>query len=121
MKNWLKEHADFFKSWPFKIGVGVLVALLIAGIFLGVQIYGYIMAVAVFALFYYFSLQAQAEQIVSPKEMAQMEEDLKQLSEEAAFIQQHIDENPGDLEAKLLLRELEKEIQTIGDTLPKDK
>lgn len=121
MKNWLKEYANFFKGWQFKVGIGVFVALLIAGIFIGFQIYGYIMAVAVFVLFYYFSLQAQAERIVSPKEIQQMEEDLRNLIEEASFIQQHIEENPSDLEAKLLLRELEKEIQVLEDALPKEE
>lgn len=119
MKNWLKEHAAFFKSWKFKLGVFIFFMLVIAGLFWGIQFYGYVLAVCVFILFYYFTLQAQSEHVISPKEIQQMEEDVNKLKEEADFIRQHIAENPSDLEAKLLLRELEKEIQNIEETLPK--
>ena len=120
MKNWFNEHKDFFKSWKFKLGLSIFLILVVAGIIFGMQIYGYMMAAGVFLLFYYFTLQAQAEHVLSPKEMQQMEEDLAQLIEDAEFIREHIAENPSDLEAKLMLRELEQEIENLENAIPKE-
>lgn len=113
MRDWLKNNKEMFKSWKFKAIVGAILVVLIVGLTIGVEFYGYLAAVLVFGLFYAFAKQAEAEKILSPNEKNTMEQDLKELEEEADLIKTHIKDNKEDLEAKFLLRSIEKEIEVI--------
>lgn len=119
MKDWLKKNKEIFSNWKFKAGVAAFLLIMIVGIIAGPRFYGYAMAVIIFSLFYYFSRQAETERILSPKDIEQMQFDLNTLEEEAMFIREHIQENTSDLEAKLLLREIEAEIEQLKNAFPK--
>lgn len=117
MRDWLANYKGLFDSWKFKVIVVATIIVLLIGIFVGIEFYGYAAATLVFVIFYFFAKQAESEKILSPDEKSQMEQDLNKLVEEADLIKTHIEDNKGDLEAKLLLHSVEKEISVIKVTL----
>ena len=110
MKEWFEKNKEFFKSKPFIIGAIVFIFMLIITITLG---FGYIFVLLAFAGLYILSKQSSSERIISPKYKEEMYLRLRDMEEEADLIRQHVEENPQDLEAKLMLRELEKQIEEL--------
>jgi hypothetical protein len=117
MEEMLNNMKFFVFSWKFKTLVLIIVLIAIAGIYFGKELYGYIIASFLFWLIYFFSKQAESEHIISPKEKNEMIEDYSELKKEADLVRDHINETKEDLEAKLYLHSLEKEMEVIKRTL----
>jgi len=113
MKKWIEENKEIFQSFKFKLVSAVFLLILIAGFFVGPELYGYVTVILVFYMLHFFSKQAQKENIISPKQKEEALLKLQELEEEATLIREHVEMNGNDLEAKLMLRQLEKEIDEI--------
>lgn len=120
MKKWLIDNKALFQSNKFKLGALIAFIILVIGIIVGPKFFGYVMTVAVFTAFYFFSKQAEQEKILSPADLKNIKADIQAVEEEMAFIREHLEENPSDLDAKLLLRDLEQELEVIQSILPKN-
>jgi len=105
MKELLKNNTQL------KIILGVAALILIpVAFFLGIR---YVAPVVMIGLIYYFVHNVKYEQIISPNEFAEMKAYLRDLEDKAEMIEEHVAEYDGDLNAKIELREIYKEIELI--------
>lgn len=103
---------EFWKNnTPFKIILGIAALILIpVSFFLGIR---YVAPVVMIGLIYYFVHNVKYENIISPNEFAEMKAYLRDLEEQAKMIEEHLAEYKGDLNAKIELREIYKEIELV--------
>ncbi|QST03011.1 hypothetical protein IMZ31_20915 (plasmid) [Pontibacillus sp. ALD_SL1] len=110
VKEWVRSNQEKIHTLPVYIGIVVFVGLFLMGFFIG---FGYFAAAVLFLGFYLFALQSANERIVSPKELKEIEEALNDLYEKRSIFEEHLREFPEDLNAKLELNELQKEIKSL--------
>lgn len=106
----LKEK---LKTTFWKIVLGI--SLVIIGLLIYFKLLGYLMAILLFAGFFYLTKQGKEEgkQLVSPWKREQQQKEVEDLQTKISIVEQHIEENPGDLEAKLQLKELQDELISL--------
>ena len=112
IKKYFRYFMEKWKETKFKLFVIGIMTTIILGIVLG---FGYLLAVGCLALFFFFIAQAEKEneKIISPWKQDEIKQKIEDLENKAQLIREHIQKYDEDLEAKMKLYELEKEIEQL--------
>jgi flagellar biosynthesis component FlhA len=107
MKKYLK------KLTPMHVVIAAVILILaLISTFIGI---GYAGIIVVFGLLYWVANQSSKEKLESPKakevRMNELRAEIEHLQADYDLIKEHVEQNPSDLEAKFMLRDLERKLE----------
>lgn len=112
MKNLIPKIKEQLKTTKGIISIILFVLILLFSIFIGIQ---YVLVVLLIIGFFIMAKQGEKEnkKVFAPWYIDERKKEINEIEKKAEIVRKHIKENPGDLEAKLKLKELEDEISLL--------